>query len=107
MHFGRPPAIEVGAIRAECRDLELKSIFEDDDHTEMRAHRVGPGKYLLDRFRRRVGRDVEILRSLAAKKVPHASAGEVGHVTGRAQGRDAILRAVCSMGVTSFIGRVK
>ena len=41
MHLGRSATIEISAIRAEGRDLELKSIFEDHDHAEMRADRVG------------------------------------------------------------------
>ena len=42
MHFRRTAAIKVDAVRAEGRDLELKSILKHDDHTKVRAHRVGP-----------------------------------------------------------------
>ena len=85
MHFRRVPAVEISAVGAEGRDLELQVIFQNDDDAEMRADRVGAAEDFLHFLRARVGRDVDVFRNLTADEIAHAAACEVGDVAGGAQ----------------------
>ena len=82
------PPVEISAVGAEGRDLELQSVFQHDDDAEMRADRIGAGENFLHLLRARIGRDVDVLRRLAADQIAHAAAGEIGDVAGRAQSID-------------------
>ena len=72
-----PAAVEISAIGTESRDLELKSIFQNNDDAEMRADRVSSRKKLLHDFRPRIRRDIDVLGRFAAKQIAHTSAGIV------------------------------
>ena len=51
--FRRPPPVEISAIGAEGRDLDLEAVFHHDDDAEMRAHRVSAREDFLHFFRPR------------------------------------------------------
>ena len=74
MHFDRTPPIEISAIRAKGRDLELESVLEHHDHAEMRPDRVGARKDLLHDFRPRIGGDVDVFRHLTPQQIAHTTA---------------------------------
>ena len=61
MNFSRPPPVEISAIGTKGGDFKLKSIFQHNDDTKVRADGVSPRKNLLHFFRARVGRDIESL----------------------------------------------
>ena len=94
MNFGRTPAIKISAVRTEGRDLELKSIFEHNDHAKVRAHRVRPRKHFLHIIRPRVRRNIDVLRNLAAQEIPHRATRVVRHMPGRAQSAHNITRGL-------------
>ena len=87
MHRAGMSSIEVSVIRTKGRYFELKTVFQHDDHAEMRADRVGVRENLLHDFRPRIRRDVEILWGQTADHVAHAAAGEIRDVAASAQSR--------------------
>ena len=60
MDLGRVASVDISAIGAEGRDLELEIIFEDNNDPEMRADRVGAAKDLLHFLGTRIGRDIDV-----------------------------------------------
>src|SRR5438874_2169685 len=77
--------VNVGPVRAKGCDFKIESIFDDDDHAELRPDRISVWKHFLDDVRRRIGCDVEIFGGKTANHVADATAREVGDVTSRAQ----------------------
>src|SRR5207244_884917 len=80
MHRTRVPAIDVSLIGTKRGHLELETVLEYNDHTEMRTDRVRSREKRLHIFRTRVGRDVVILWCQTAHHVTHATTCEVRNV---------------------------
>ena len=91
MDLGRSASVEISAIRAKGRDLKLKPAFQDNNHSEMRAHRISPRKNFLHRLRSGVGRDVDVLRRFASEEIAHTTAGEICDVPMIAQSRHHLM----------------
>ena len=81
MHRARMPAIDISVIGTKRRHLELKIVFQDQDHTKMRPDGVRPRKKPLHNFGSGVGGNVEIFRYLATNDVPDATASEIRDMT--------------------------
>ena len=82
MHFGRPAAVEINAIGTKGRDLEMESVFQDDDHAEMRADRIGARK----NFCTSSGR-ASVAMSISLGVCPRTSRAH-SHRRSRRRGRD-------------------
>ena len=98
MHGNGPPSIDINVVGAKGRHFKLKSIFDHNNHAEMRANRVGAWKNFLHQLRSRVGRDVDVLRRFAADNIAHTTSGEVGDVTALAQTRSNFARCLFHRG---------
>src|SRR5437762_7227740 len=83
MDCTRMSSVDVGVIGAKGRDFELEIAFHYDNHAKVCADRISARKKLLHFFGSRVSGDVEVFRRNPADDVAHATAGEVGNVTGR------------------------
>ena len=75
------PPIYIATVRAECRDLELKPMVEDDDDAKMGTHRICAWKNGLHLFRSGVGGNIVVLWSLATDEIADTAAGEVRNMT--------------------------
>jgi hypothetical protein len=93
MHVDRMPAIEISAIGTEGRDLKLKIVFQNYDHPEMRADRIGASENFLHVFGPCIGRDIDVLGSFSPNEIAHATAREIGDVSGCAQSLDKRARS--------------
>src|SRR5205807_2255623 len=81
MHRTRVPAIGVSLIGTKRGHLELETVLEYNDHTEMRTDRVRSREKRLHIFRASVGGDVVILWCQTAHHVAHATTCEVRNVS--------------------------
>src|SRR4029078_10243682 len=79
---------EISAVGAESCDLELKIIFEDHNHAEMRAYRVGATKELLHYFWSRIGREIDIFRHPSPNEIADTAASPISNVPGSAEAID-------------------
>src|SRR6267378_771010 len=79
------PSVDVSLVGPKCRHLKLEIIFQYDDHSKMRADRIGSLKKFLHHFGARVGGDVVVFWRQTANHVAHATTGEVRGVTILAQ----------------------
>src|SRR4029077_419820 len=93
MNCGWVPSVDVSFVGPKSRHLELEIIFEYDDHSKMRADRIGSPKKFLHHFRARVGGDVVVFWRQTANHVAHATTGEVRNVTVLAQARSDFARS--------------
>src|SRR5436305_191181 len=79
------PMIEIRSIGSKSCDLEIKPVLHYHDDAEVRTDRVSVRKNFLHDVRRRVGRDIEVLRRQSTHHVAHATAREVSDVSALAQ----------------------
>src|SRR5437016_1330958 len=93
MNCGWVPSVDVSLVRPKCRHLKLEVIFEYNDHSKMRADRIGSLKKSLHHFGARVGGDVVVLWRQAANHVAHATTGEERDVPLVAQARSDLARS--------------
>src|SRR5579862_4263692 len=78
-------AVGVANVRAESCYLDLRGAVDDDDDSELRAHREAVGKKLLHAIGRGVGGDVVVDRLAPEQNIAHAAAGEIGLMAAIAQ----------------------
>src|SRR6266850_5965884 len=86
------PSVDVSLVGPKCRHLKLEIIFQYDDHSKMRADRIGSLKKFLHHFGARVGGDVVVFWSQTANHVAHTTTGEIGDVAIFAQARSNATR---------------
>jgi len=77
MHGHRVAPVEVDAIGAEGRHLDLRPLQQDEDHPELDADRHRVRKQLLDAGRRRAGGNVVVERLTTEQLVADAAPGKV------------------------------
>jgi hypothetical protein len=78
-------SVQIDAIGAKSRDLKLPVFFQHHNDAEVCANRISAGKDFLHVLRARIGRDVEIFRSLTPDKITDAATREVSEVACCAQ----------------------
>src|SRR5437016_8658352 len=88
---GMPP-VDVSLVGPKCRHLKLEIIFQYDDHSKMRADRIGSLKKSLHHFGAGVGGNVIAFWRQAANHVAHATTSEVRDVTILAQAHSDFAR---------------
>ena len=106
---GQQPAVLVGGVVAclpcaERRYLDRFRSREHVDQPEAPADDEGATKQRLDLFRRRVGRDVEILGRDAKQQVAHRAADDKGLEAGLLQLAGHVLRAARDLGPAYRMG---
>src|SRR6266513_3970261 len=93
MNCGWVSSVDVSLVGPKCGHLELELVFQHDDHSKMRADRIGSRKKFLYHFGARVGSDVVVFWRQTAYHVPHTTTGEVRDVTILAQARSDFARS--------------
>ncbi len=88
------PAVHVGAVLAEHRDLEKFLALAHADDAERLADEIGhaPGEEVLHFLRRRARGHVPVLGRDAEQVIAHAAAREISGVAGALQAGDNVTR---------------